>query len=315
MDMSKPRRRTRRRGAALMLRRADRVGGRRAVREAGPCLLHLGDRHRQRDFFAPFSIDAATAPLPDQCLEWPAPARTNPILPSGSSYPNVPVLVVSGDVNTNHPIRLARGVAARYPNARFVVIPQAAQSAAGSSACARRIIQSFVATLDPGDTHCGADEREVFPGVGGFPRHVRDYAPAQVDPDSRGDHSRRGDRRIAAATVETYLDALYTTIFRTQATTGRGLRGGSYTVEFADTGATFTLDHARLVEDVPVSGTAFFSFDPSVPDSGSLTVGGAGSAEGVIEFGGEPLLDNTASKIHVTGRIGDRALRLLVPIH
>ena len=66
--------------------------------------------------------------------QWPAPARTNPILPPGSSYPDVPVLVVTGDMNTNHPIRLARGVAARYPNARFVLVPQAAQSAAGWSA-------------------------------------------------------------------------------------------------------------------------------------------------------------------------------------
>jgi hypothetical protein len=230
-------------------------------------------------------------------------------------YPDVPVLVVTGDVNTNHPIRLARAVAARYPDARFVVIPQAAQSAAGWSACARRIIESFVATLDPGDTRCGAEERAAFPGVGGFPRHIRDYAPGQVDPASRGDRSRRRDRRIAAATVETYLDAVYTVLFRAQGATGRGLRGGSYQVEFGDTGATFTLDHARLVEDVAVSGTAFLSFDPSVRDSGRLTVGGAGSAPGVIEFSGESLLDNTVSKIHVTGRIGHRALRLLVTIH
>lgn len=268
-----------------------------------------------RDFFAPFSIDAATAPLPDQCLEWPAPARTNPILPPGSSYPDVPVLVVTGDMNTNHPIRLARGVAARYPNARFVLVPQAAQSAAGTSACARRIIHSFVATLDPGDTRCGTDERAAFPGVGGFPRHVRGYAPATVDPDSRGDHSSRRDRSVAAAAVETYLDAVYTTLFRTRGTTGRGLRGGSYSVEFGDTGATFTLDHARLVEDVMVSGAAFLSFDPSVPDSARLTVGGAGTAAGVIEYSGEPVLDNTVSKIHVMGRIGRRALRLLVTIH
>ena len=265
-----------------------------------------------RDFFAPFSIAAGTAVLPDQCIEWPPPARVNPILPSGSRYPDLPVMVIHGDLNTDHGIELGARVAQRYPNARFVPIPQAAQSAAGWSACARRIIQSFVSTLGPGDTRCAADERAAFPGVGGFPRRVRAYAPASSD---RHDQSRPRDRRVAAAAVETYLDALYSSLFRAQGPTGRGLRGGKYTVDFGDTGATFTLDRARLVEDVSVSGTAFFSFDPSAPSSGELRVSGPGTAPGVIELGDEPVLDNTVPRIHISGRIGRRALRLLVPIH
>lgn len=268
-----------------------------------------------RDYFAPFSVEAATAPLPDQCIDWPAPARTNPIDPPGVRYPDVPVLAVSGDLNTDHAVFHGARVAARFPHGRFVAVPQAAQSAAGWSACARRMIQSFVTTLQPGDTRCAADERTAFPGVGAFPRHVADYAPAEVDPDARHDHSRRADRRIVAAAVHTYLDAVYTAFHRAQTTTGRGLRGGAYSVEFGDTAATFTLDRARLVDDVAVSGTAFTDYDASGPSGGELTVGGRGTQPGLVRFGGEPIDDNTVPKLHVSGRIGDRRFKLLVPIH
>jgi hypothetical protein len=222
--------------------------------------------------------------------------------------------VVHGDMNTDHPIAGGARVAARYPNSRFVAIPQAGQSAAGWSDCAKRIIRSFVAELDPGDTHCAADEREVFPGVGAFPRRVRNYAPAVVDPAHR-DRSRRRDRRVAAAAVHTYLDVVSMALDRAQGTTGRGLRGGSWSVEFSDTGATLTLDRARLVEDVTVSGTGFFSWDPSLPNSGEFTVAGRGTTPGTITLSGDSLLDNTKPMLHVSGRIGNHPLRLLVPIH
>jgi pimeloyl-ACP methyl ester carboxylesterase len=269
-----------------------------------------------RDFFAPFSIDAALTPFPDeQCLSWPAPARTNPILPPGARYPDIPVLTVHGDLNTDATVTGGARVAARFPNGRFVAIAQAAQSAAGWSTCAQRIIQSFVTSLDPGDTRCAADEQQPFPGVGEFPQHVRDYAPAQVARSARTDRSRRSDRRVAAVAVQTYLDAVYTQLFRAQGTTGRGLRGGSYGVEFGDTGATFTLDHARLVEDVAVTGTGVFNFDGPAPNSGELRVAGKGTAPGTIKLVGDPVFDNTVPKIHVNGRIGHRRLNLLVPIH
>ena len=61
--------------------------------------------------------------------------------------------------------------------------------------------------------------------------------------------------------MHTALDAVYTQFSHGSGTGGRGLRGGEYSVEFGDTGATFSLRAARLVEDVEVSGTFFFGFD------------------------------------------------------
>ena len=264
-----------------------------------------------RDFFAPFSIEAALGQAPDpECLEWPAPARTNPILPPGAAYPDVPVLVVHGDINLDHPQLQGARVAARFPHGRFVGIPQAGQSAAGWSDCALRIIQTFVATLDPGDTTCRPDEMPAVAGVGALPRSVRDYAPAEIDRAGR-DRSKRGDRQVAAAAVHTVLDAVYTLFSHANGTTGRGLRGGSTSVEFPDAGPTLTLRRARLVDDVEVSGTFVFDFDR--PGVGRLTVKGRGLS-GVIEIN-DPIFDSTVPKMHVTGRIGGRNLALLVPIH
>ena len=58
--------------------------------------FHAARAALPRDFFAPFSLAAGLAPTPDQCLYWPPPQRTNPILPPGERYPDVPVLVIHG---------------------------------------------------------------------------------------------------------------------------------------------------------------------------------------------------------------------------
>jgi pimeloyl-ACP methyl ester carboxylesterase len=261
-----------------------------------------------RDFFAPFSLQAGLAVTPDQCIYWPPPARTNPILPPGANYPSVPVLVIAGDINTDHAPTLAAEVAARFPRGRFVPIPQAGQSAAGWSRCAQRIIHAFVATFATGDTSCKPDEMAAVPGVGAFPRSVRDYAPALPD---AGDRSTPLDRKLAAAAVHTALDAIYTQFNHASGDGGRGLRGGSYDVEFGDDGATFTFHGARLVEDVSVGGTFFFGF--SAENQARLTFKGCG-VSGVLETTGS-VFDVMSPRMAVTGTIGGRRVALQVPIH
>ena len=260
-----------------------------------------------RDFFAPFSLAAGLAPTPDQCLYWPPPERTNPILPAGERYPDVPVLVIHGDLNTDHPLLHGARVAARFPRGRFVAIAQAGQSAAGWSSCARRIIRTFVTTLEPGETACAP---EPVAGVGAFPRSVRDYAPALPDPAGHVRSTRR-DRQLAAVAVHTALDAVYTQFSHGSGTGGRGLRGGGYSVEFGDTGATFSLHAARLVEDVEVGGTFFFGF--GVANDVRLTVKGRG-VTGTLETT-DSVFDPATPRMRVRGRIGGRRVALLVPIH
>jgi len=64
-------------------------------------------RRRQPDTYAPFTIDEyRSMPLDyafiDECVQWPAAASGAPavrLLPAGAGYPDVPVLVISGELD------------------------------------------------------------------------------------------------------------------------------------------------------------------------------------------------------------------------
>jgi hypothetical protein len=129
-----------------------------------------------------------------------------------------------------------------------------------------------------------------------------------IDP-AGGDSSTPRDRKVVAAAVDAYLDSVYTALFRESDDEGRGLRGGSYGIEFTDEGMKLTLDDVRWVEDLEVGGTGLFGFGDT-PNSGTLTVPG-----GTIDLGHEPVLDATSGQLHVTGRLDGRRFRLIVPIH
>ena len=66
-------------------------------------------RHRRSssgtnpDIFAPFTVDEWVH-YPehywDSCLRWPRPSRVDPPVPPNAQYPDVPVLVLSGDLDS-----------------------------------------------------------------------------------------------------------------------------------------------------------------------------------------------------------------------
>ena len=113
----------------------------------------------------------------EECWAWPGPQRVNKINPPGTPYSKVPILVMAGDLNTDHPPTAARTVASRYPNATFVSIPRSGQPSLYWSACAARIAQHFMNTASVGDTRCADNEGKAVSGS----------APS---PDSSGTSSR-----------------------------------------------------------------------------------------------------------------------------
>ncbi|MEH3054243.1 MAG: alpha/beta fold hydrolase [Patulibacter minatonensis] len=73
--------------------------------------------------FAPFSADAWLSTNIDagpKCLEWPALAAPRSGL-TGLRLPDVPVLVQSGDLDTNTPVEQGRAAAAQFPRAQLAV--------------------------------------------------------------------------------------------------------------------------------------------------------------------------------------------------
>jgi pimeloyl-ACP methyl ester carboxylesterase len=207
------------------------------------------------DPFAPFA-PAVWAGLEYEgaaaCLRWPGARVADPVLPPGAAYPDVPALVLNGDLDNITTTAQAREVAARFPRSTYVeVVNSVHVTALGDrDDCAAPIVRRFIRRLNPGDTSCAARIAEVRT-VDSFPRRAAEAEPATPLP---GDGSSAGARRAASVAAATVADAI-TRWAINYSGTSRGLRGGrwSYT---GDRVVRFRFSRARFARDVPVSGTA-----------------------------------------------------------
>jgi pimeloyl-ACP methyl ester carboxylesterase len=186
------------------------------------------------------------------CLNWPGPARPDPPVPPGATYPPVPTLVLNGDLDNITASSGARVVASRFPDSTFVETANTIHisALADRDACAEPMVRRFIRTLSAGDTSCAGRIAEVRV-VDRFPRRAADAAPATP---RAGDRSTRAARRLAAVAAATVADAFERWMVNFSGA-DRGLRGGrwSYT---GDAVVRFRFRRARFARDVPISGTA-----------------------------------------------------------
>jgi pimeloyl-ACP methyl ester carboxylesterase len=191
------------------------------------------------------------------CRLWPSPERDDPSDPPGAEYPDVPTLVLNGDLDTITSSEGAREVASRFPRSTFVEVVNSTHVTAiyDKDRCASLIYLRFVRTLDPGDTSCATAIAE--------PHLVPRFAtrPAEVTPATSGpgDASRTDDRRLAAATAATVADVVARWWVNYDGTSV-GLRGGTWSYE-GDDPVEFTLRDVEFVPGVHVSGTAGWSVE------------------------------------------------------
>jgi pimeloyl-ACP methyl ester carboxylesterase len=212
------------------------------------------------DSYAPFSIDEYRAmPLDyafiDECVRWPAKAARSPALPlvpPGARYPQVPVLVLSGELDNMTSVADGAAAAARWPDARHVVIANSLHVNAlpgARSDCGALLARHFLEVLDPGDTRC-AQAVPPVPLVPRFARSADELAPAQPDAGNQADPARL---RVVTAALLTAADAL-ARARDNDAGQGVGLRGGSVAVTRAGPGYRLDLRAVRWTSDVSVSG-------------------------------------------------------------
>jgi pimeloyl-ACP methyl ester carboxylesterase len=98
--------------------------------------------------FRPFSPAAWTSAgfeATDTCIEWPGNRRPAAPLRPRASMPDVPVLVLAGDLDANTPSSAGRQVARQFPRATFAVIPNAGHTPTDSQ-CGLQLGLHFVAT-------------------------------------------------------------------------------------------------------------------------------------------------------------------------
>ena len=177
------------------------------------------------------------------CLRWPSPQGDDPPDPPGAGYPDVPTLVLNGDLDTITASSGAREVARRFPGSTFVEVRNSVHVTAlyDKDDCASRIYVRFVKTLDSGDTTCArrVPEPHLVHAVPGADRGRRRRLGRRRETHRRG--AIAGLRAAAAATVADVLARWWVNYDGTSV----GLRGGAWSYE-GDDPVVFALDRGRV---------------------------------------------------------------------
>jgi len=213
------------------------------------------------DTYAPFSIDEFRGmPLDysflDQCAAWPVSPPSHPasqVVGAEFSYPDVPALVISGDLDNMTTTADGAAVARTFPHGRQILIVNSLHVNAlprGRSHCAADIVRRFYETLSPGDTQC-ANEVPPLRLVAQFARHASELEPATALAGNLADARRL---QAVSAAVQTVGDVL-ARLESNSSGEAKGLRGGSFRIVRNDAGAHLSLDAVRWAEDLSVSGT------------------------------------------------------------
>lgn len=196
--------------------------------------------------FSPFTVDEWVH-YPDHywdlCLRWPRPSRVDPPVPPNAHYPDVPVLVLSGDLDSLTSPEGAHATAAAFPNSTFVDVANSTHvtALADYNRCTSLIVRRFVETLSAGDTSCASQYSSVRL-VNRFAEHAANLGIG---------NARRRAGVVAADTVADVV-ARWWGNYSGQ---GVGLRGGTFhTQGYSD--VFFRLNGIRWVDDVAISGHA-----------------------------------------------------------
>jgi pimeloyl-ACP methyl ester carboxylesterase len=194
--------------------------------------------------FDPFTVDdwmSSSWTEFTSCIGYPAPSNFVPPLPEPHTYPNVPTLVLSGDLDSLTSPEGARLVANHFPNSTFVDIHNGIHVMAlgDLSRCASDIVVRFVRTTVAGDTSCAAKYNAVRM-VEQFPKTLGEVSASNAD------------GRLENVALNTVSDVFFRW-YNQLHSDGVGLRGGT----FHSAGAAvvrFALHNLRWVQDVTVNG-------------------------------------------------------------
>lgn len=222
-------------------------------------------QHRP-DVFAPFSIDEFLAMPQDYsvvnlCTPWPVPSAAHPPgqpVPPGAAFPAVPVLVLSGTLDSLTPPAQGAQAAALFPEAQQVLVANSFHVTALGDIdhCASTLVRRFVETLSPGDTACAAAV-PAYHLVPAFATQASQLAVPHAAPGNQGSAS---DLQTAAAAVLAAGDALARWWVNYDGD-GVGLRGGTFAYTTAGPLTRFTLQGLRWTADVPTSGQVRWNID------------------------------------------------------
>ncbi len=192
----------------------------------------------------------------DLCEQWPVsdpPYPPGQPIPPHTPFTQAPTLVINGEFDTLTPVGDGDDVAARFPNVTHVIVANSFHVDAiyDMDDCAQAIVRRFIDTLNPGDTSCAPNVKEVRV-VPKFVRHASDANPADA---TSGNTATTYDLAVASAAVQTAGDVM-ARWWLNGSGKGVGLRGGTWSYVGFGYNPKFTLTNVKWTEDLPVSGKA-----------------------------------------------------------
>jgi pimeloyl-ACP methyl ester carboxylesterase len=278
-------------------------------------------RQNRPDLFAPFTIDEALesqanfTPLAT-CLDWPKPLPAYPQgdpLPAKPKLPNVPTLVLSGDLDSVTSPQDATQAAAQFPNVTHLLIPNLTHvtsyfysdvgylpDGGDTTHCVQRIVRRFIAQLSPGDTSCVPNVRPIRT-VPKFASAVEQVAPVQA---TSGNEVGTRDLKVAAAALETVGDVF--SRFLVTFGIGGGLRGGEFTYTLQPFGYEFELNRVQWTDDLQVSGV--MRWNVSTGDvTADVRLRRAGAQAGTLTIKWNDIQKNAIATL--AGTIGNKTVK------
>jgi pimeloyl-ACP methyl ester carboxylesterase len=241
--------------------------------------------------YAPF--DAATvlrSSATDDCIDWPNDVARRPFT---GPLPDVPALLLGGNLDMRTPIENARETAAQLPHSRVVSLPGNGHDAIDSdlTGCIDRAFRRFMDGLSVGDPCRGRDNG--FRPLPQPPRSLDDFRSAPGVGGLRG--------RALFGTLDSVNDAIITATQLEDSQLpqrGGGLRAGRFRV--FDQGSAIRLTGYSFVPGLRLTGTVRAGNNGN---TGRLRVDGPKGASGVVQL----------TRTGATGRLGGRPFTFRAP--
>lgn len=220
-------------------------------------------RAREPGLYAPFTIDEFLAMPLDYsdvplCQTWPTASPAHPSgqpVPPGTKMPDVPVLVLGGDLDTTTTPPETDAAASLFPHAQRVLVANTGHVTAVGDVydCASAMVRTFFSGEAP-DVSCAAR----IPAMRLVPSFARTIATVDPALPSGGNRAGSIELRAAASAILAAGDVL-ARVNGFDLTTGTGLRGGTFLAfHTGEPNETVRLHAVAWTDDQHVSGVVRF---------------------------------------------------------
>jgi len=261
-------------------------------------------------------ISAAIAQIPEQalypfdratdegndfirmCRRWPEASPAPAAGPPPGSLPDVPVLMLSGQMDLRTPLETARSAAADWPHAQVLTIPATGHSTltADFSKCTHdAAVRFFRGQAVPARCKRGAMFFFPFPPA---PLSLGELRAVRGVPGTRGRAISAAELTLFDVTVE-----FLSTVLAAQDLDlhGGGLRGGRWTLNLNEKHPVLRLHGVEYLPGVRVSGTVRAIGTRN--ERSALRLSGPRTPDGALQIG----------RKWITGRLGGKPVRARVP--